>query len=205
MKQLIILGGKSHAAEIIEIITRINHSHKEWDMIGFISIDGQARGNKINEYPVLGSLDVIQRYPKAWFIPEFGFPNLADIPYERLASLVDPNVFIANNAQLGKGCIIYPNCFIGANVQFGDFVFCLSGSIINHDVNIGHKVTLTSGVILGGYANIGNSCYLGQGSNIRQGVNIGHNSLIGMGAVVIRDVLPHSVMVGNPARMIHRK
>jgi len=43
---------------------------------------------------------------------------------------------------------------------------------------------------------------LGSGAIIRNGISIGANSIIGMGAVVLKDVKPNSVMVGNPARFL---
>jgi len=44
--------------------------------------------------------------------------------------------------------------------------------------------------------------YLGQACTIRQFVHIGKDCLIGMGSVVLADVPPNSVMVGNPARKL---
>jgi tetrahydrodipicolinate N-acetyltransferase len=44
--------------------------------------------------------------------------------------------------------------------------------------------------------------YLGQSCTIREFLRIGKQSYIGMGSVVIRDVAPQSMMVGNPARKL---
>ena len=55
---------------------------------------------------------------------------------------------------------------------------------------------------MGGNVNIGSLCYLGSGAIIRNGINIGENSIIGMGSVVLKDVEPSSVIVGNPARLV---
>jgi len=84
-------------------------------------------------------------------------------------------------------------------------VFCLSGCIINHDDMIEPRTILASGVTLAGHVHVESDCYLGQGCTCRQYLRIGRGSLIGMGAVVLDDVAPNSVMVGNPARKLRDK
>lgn len=81
-------------------------------------------------------------------------------------------------------------------------VFVLSGCIINHDDRIGNRVIMASGVSLAGSVLVDDGCYLGQSCSVRQMLTIGKNSLVGMGSVVLRDVPPDSVMVGNPARKL---
>ena len=49
---------------------------------------------------------------------------------------------------------------------------------------------------------IGNDVYIGDNAVIKSGVNIGNGAVIGMGAVVLDNVEPYSVVVGNPARHV---
>lgn len=67
------------------------------------------------------------------------------------------------------------------------------------------RVEITSGVNLAGYVHVEADCYLGQGCTCRQNIRIGRGSLIGMGSVVVKDVPPNSVMVGNPARKLRER
>jgi acetyltransferase-like isoleucine patch superfamily enzyme len=43
---------------------------------------------------------------------------------------------------------------------------------------------------------------IGTGSIILSGVIIGENAMVGAGSVVVHDVPPNTVVVGNPARVI---
>ena len=43
---------------------------------------------------------------------------------------------------------------------------------------------------------------IGSGATILGGVTIGERALVGAGAVVTSDVSPHSIVVGNPARVV---
>jgi acetyltransferase-like isoleucine patch superfamily enzyme len=49
---------------------------------------------------------------------------------------------------------------------------------------------------------IGENCVIGVRSIIMPGVKIGDSCVIGAGAVVTKDVPPHSIVAGNPARVI---
>jgi len=45
-------------------------------------------------------------------------------------------------------------------------------------------------------------CYLGAGSILLPGVTVGEGAVVGAGAVVTRDVPPHTLVAGVPARVI---
>lgn len=95
---------------------------------------------------------------------------------------------------------MFPHGFVGLNAVIGDHVFMLAGCLINHDVVMEDRVVAASAVTLAGSVHIEAGVYLGQSCCVRQFLRIGRNSLIGMGAVVVKDVEPDSVMIGNPAR-----
>jgi len=205
MKDLIILGAGVHAAEMVELIERMNAAVPRWNLLGFIAEEEEAVGGTINGLPVLDWADAWRRYPEAEFALSYGFPRELLPPRERLISVVDPTAFVSRTASIGAGCVIYPHCFVGVNARLGDYVFCLSGSVINHDDVLEDWVTLASGAALAGSVHVERDCYLGQGCSVRQLLRIGRGSTIGMGAVVVRDVPPDSVMVGNPARRLEKE
>ena len=49
---------------------------------------------------------------------------------------------------------------------------------------------------------VGPDCWIGMGVCILPGVTIGDGCVVGAGAVVVKDLEPYSVAVGNPARAI---
>lgn len=51
---------------------------------------------------------------------------------------------------------------------------------------------------------IGDDAWIGAGAIIMNGVTIGEGAIIGCGSVVIRDVEPHTVVAGNPAKVIKK-
>lgn len=205
MRDLIILGTGVHGAEMAEIVARVNAATPTWNLLGYLAAtpeQAQRAGACLHGYPVLGVVAELERFPTAALVPDNGFPRSLALPLKRLVSLIDPSAFVSCTATIGRGCVIYPGCYIGLNARLGDWVFALSGSIINHDDVIEERTVLASGVNLAGGVHVEADCYLGQACTIRQHLRIGRGSLIGMGAVVLKDVPPNSVMVGNPARRL---
>lgn len=204
MRDLIILGTNVHAAEMVEIVARVNAAGPTWNLLGLVaSGEGPPEERReINGCPVLGTAPNLKEHPDAALVPCNEWPKSLRVPGEQLASLIDPSCFVSRTATVGAGCVIYPGCFIGLNAVLGDGVFALSGCVINHDVRLADHVVLASGVLLAGGVRVEKDCYLGQGCTVRQNLRIGRGSLVGMGSVVVEDVPPGIVVAGNPARKL---
>ncbi|MBN1248081.1 MAG: hypothetical protein JXC32_10520 [Anaerolineae bacterium] len=202
MQSLIILGAGPHAQEMADIVAQINGRQPTWQLEGFLvpaaeaGRVGQVTGSGM---PVLGTYADLTDYPDAVFAMEYGCGR-PPVARERVVSLVASSAFVAYTARIGAGCVIYPGCFVGHNAVLGDRVFVLSGAVINHDCHLEDEVTVCTNVSLAGHVYVARGAYLGQACTIRQHLRIGQESLVGMGSVVVKDVAPHAVVMGNPAR-----
>ena len=52
---------------------------------------------------------------------------------------------------------------------------------------------------------VGHDVWIGRNALIKQGVTIGNGAVVGMGSVVTKDVLPYSIVGGNPAKLIRMR
>lgn len=103
---------------------------------------------------------------------------------------------------------IYPKTRIGKGLYIGH-----DGPIIvNPDAIIGNNVNIAAGVVIGqenrgkriGAPKIGNQVWIGANSVIVGNINIGDDVLIAPLSYVNIDVPSHSIVIGNPAKIIKK-
>src|SRR2546422_2469578 len=107
------------------------------------------------------------------------------------------NVFIGNRVVIGANCRIQNHVSVFDNVTLEDDVFCGPSMVFTNVVNprshVSRKHEFRDTLVKCG-ATLGANC------TIVCGVTIGEYAFVGAGAVITRDVKPHAVMVGVPAR-----
>ncbi len=99
-------------------------------------------------------------------------------------------------ANFGLVCLDVATITIGDDVQIGPNVQLLTPT---HPVAAGprrDKWEAARPIV------IGDNVWLGGGAIVLPGVTIGANTVVGAGAVVVRDLPPDVVAVGNPARVV---
>lgn len=101
-------------------------------------------------------------------------------------------VKVQNHASLFEGVTIEDGVFIGPHVCFSNDMYPRA---ITPD---GKLKTATDWIVTPTLVKYGAS--IGAGAVIVCGVTIGEFALVGAGAVVTRDIAPHTLVFGNPAR-----
>jgi maltose O-acetyltransferase len=113
----------------------------------------------------------------------------------------------AREPIIGTGCVIgwgsiidcAAQVTIGDNTFFGHRVMILTGT---HDyMKFGEERRDTIGARP---VTIGNGVWIASGAIICPGVTIGDNAVVGAGSVVMKNVLPYTMVAGNPAIKIRK-
>lgn len=124
-------------------------------------------------------------------------------------------------SHLMSTCKVGERCNIGQNVYIDSHTVIGNGVKIQNNVSVYHGVIIEDDVFLGPsmvFTNVINprsfierkdefkktfirrGATIGANATILCGIEIGAYAMIGAGAVVTKNVLPYSVMTGNPAR-----
>ena len=107
------------------------------------------------------------------------------------------NVYLGNKVIIGDNCRVQNNVSIYDNVYLEDDVFCgpsvVFTNVINPRAFVSRKDSYRDTRVRRGAA-------LGANCTIVCGVTLGEYSFVGAGAVVTKDVAPHCLVIGVPAR-----
>ena len=124
-------------------------------------------------------------------------------------------VHVRGGAKIGRDVIIGKGCYIDTGVVIGDrckiqnLVSVYNGVIIEDEVFVGPHAVFTNDMmpravgeweLVKTYVKKGAS--IGANATIVCGITIGEYAMIGAGAVVTKDVPPHALVVGVPAKII---
>ena len=106
------------------------------------------------------------------------------------------------NIKLGKGVFINAGCQFQdqGGITIGDDVLIGPQTIIatlNHDPDPGKRGGMFAKPVV-----IGDKVWLGARVTICPGVTIGEGAIVGAGAVVTKDVPPHTLVAGVPAKVV---
>ncbi len=125
-------------------------------------------------------------------------------------------VHVREGAKIGKHCVLGKDVYVDHYVTIGD------GVKIQNGVSVYHGVTLQDEVFVGPNAVFTNDLLprshhttwrvvetvvekgasIGANATIVCGVRLGEYCMIGAGTVVLKNVPPHALVVGNPGRLI---
>jgi acetyltransferase-like isoleucine patch superfamily enzyme len=109
-------------------------------------------------------------------------------------------------------------CWTGATLAIGDGTYlnrnteivAAKSVRIGRDCKIARDViimdtdqhALPGGELIARSVEVGDRVWIGARAIILKGVTVGHDAVIAAGAIVTRDVPPHAVVAGNPARVV---
>lgn len=207
MKNLIVFGAGDLGKFIVYNIEMFD---PEYNILGFMDQDTNKIGGELCGLPIF-DIDYLKssQIEDLSIVIAISSPTAKEAILKKLElynlkfpNFISPDSWISKGVKKGRGILIYPNSTIDFEAEIGDFVTINAGCSIGHNVSIGKFSTLAPGVNLAGFTKIEEKANLGIGSCTIQKIKVGSCSTIGGQAMLIKDVEPHSTVVGVPAKII---
>ncbi|MCU0543040.1 MAG: gamma carbonic anhydrase family protein [Oscillatoriaceae cyanobacterium Prado104] len=124
------------------------------------------------------------------------------------AAFVAEGAVVMGSVEVGEGASIWYGAVVRGDIErisIGRSTNIQDGAILHGDpgkptvledfVTVGHRAVIHSAYIEQG-------CLIGIGAIVLDGVRVGTGSIVGAGAVVTKDVPPHTLVAGVPAKRI---
>jgi len=118
---------------------------------------------------------------------------------------------IGEDVVVGRGSLVENDTEVGARTKIQADAYVTAYSLLEEDVFIAPCVVTANDNFMGRTERrhalrrgptIRRGARIGAAAVLLPGIEIGQEAFVGAGAVVIRDVAPRAVVVGNPARQI---
>jgi sugar O-acyltransferase (sialic acid O-acetyltransferase NeuD family) len=212
IEDLIIIGAGGSAGDIVWMVEELNHVSPRWRLRGFLDDDPAKQDASVCGLPVLGPVAAAMDMPSARFvvgIAHYRRPLVRaevvarlNLPRERFATLIHPSASISPRARVGVGSLIFHNVLVCHGASVGDHTYLSPYSLVSHDAVVEDNATMAPGASLCGGSRLGAGAYAGARCAIKDGITIGPGAVVGIGSIVIRDVAPHGIVAGNPARSV---
>jgi sugar O-acyltransferase (sialic acid O-acetyltransferase NeuD family) len=202
---LVIVGAGGHGREAAWAFIQ---DHPVRDFLGFL--DDRPAATTPEGWPIIGGVAEWPRHQRACFLVAVNGTRLRRelvalmrrLGEPRWFTLLHPGAKMHSSCRIGPGSMVLEGARVTVSVAIGEFVIVNRGVQIGHDTRVGSYASLNPGAIVGGGVSIGEGVEIGSGASVRQGTEIGAGATVGMGAVVVSNLAPNEVAVGNPARVL---
>ncbi|GAA4018258.1 acetyltransferase [Deinococcus rubellus] len=199
MSGILVVGAGGHAKVVIATLLAAGETVE-----GLLDDQPSRWGSMVLGYPVLGSLEQLEK-PDSRAILAIGNNRVRQTLSERYpemawVSAVHPNSVVHSSVRLGAGSVIFAGAVVQPDTTIGNHVIVNTAATVDHDCVLEDYVHIAPGTHLAGQVRLEQGAFLGIGSAAAPGVRVGAWATVGAGSVVIRDLPPHCVAVGVPAR-----
>lgn len=198
MAEVYVLGAGGHAKVVIATLRSAGHR-----VLGAFSDRADDHGKNVLAVPVLGPIASIEEHPPAPTVIAIGDnrarQRLATMPLDWI-SCVHPSATVHESAVIGPGSVVFAGAVVQPEARIGSHAILNTACTIDHECQLEDFAQVAPGAHLGGNCHVGEGAFIGLGASIIHGMHIGAWAVVGAGAAVVRDVPPHTTVVGVPAR-----
>lgn len=207
--KLAIYGTGGSGKEAYEIFEECPEEKSKWDEIVFIDDTMESGEFKFCRRFTFEDFKRVLTPEQVRIVIAVGEPKSRETLYNRIVSngytfgnIVHRNAVINKSALLGKGIVLQDGVKISAEAEISDNVCINPRTIVGHNAKIGKHCQISANVFLAGSSKIEECVFVGVSACVREHIIVGAHSIVAMGAIVLKDIRPYKIFIGNPGREI---
>jgi sugar O-acyltransferase (sialic acid O-acetyltransferase NeuD family) len=209
MKNLLIIGARGFGRKVFSLAETSIGYNKDFIIKGFLD-DYTIALDDFDNYPeIVSSVEDYIVQDNDVFVCALG-----DVVWKKkyiemilkkggkFTNLIHPSCIINTNVQLGVGNIFFNGVTICNDSIINNFISIQSNTVVGHDTKIEDFCHINSFSFTGGYSIIHNEVTLHTRATVLPRIQVYQKSIVGAGAVVNKNVLEGTTVVGVPAKPI---
>jgi len=213
-KKIAIVGAGGFARELKWLIDDINAVLPAYLFAGYLVSDVSLLGEHDSRDEVLGDFSWLENHGKSvdCLAMGIGTPSSKIKVADQLSKafptidwpvLIHPSVKMdRGSCTFGQGAVICAGSIGTVNLRIGAYAMINLSCTIGHEAVLGKGCVLNPTVNISGGVSLEEGVLIGTGAQVLQYVRVGKYATVGAGAVVTKDVMPGSTVVGIPAKPI---
>jgi len=123
-----------------------------------------------------------------------------------IPTLIHPTAVVSKYSSIEEGVAIHVNAVVQADASIKKDTVLSYNTSVSHNSTIGEACYLAFNSTIGAYIDVQDFVLIGQAAAIISDKleYIGHHSIVGAGSVIIKNVEPNSIVVGNPGKVLKK-
>lgn len=199
MKRIAVIGAGGHARVVVDLAEMLG-----LQIIGAADDDPTKR---LYDLPHLGPPAALRLEPGVVAVLAIGSNAVRQRLAARLTglkwdSLVHPHAVVSLRATVQPGAVVFAGAVVQADTLIGAHAIVNTAASVDHDCQVGAFAHIGPGAVLAGGVSLEEGAFAGAGSVVLPGVRLGAWCTLGAGGVAARNVPPHEVHAGVPARKL---
>ena len=205
-----IYGSGGAGKDTLDLLEETPEERAKWEET--VLIDDTVPSGEYRSYRRFTFEDLQKTFPpdRVRIVIAVGEPKYREALYNRVKEagwfmappLLHRLAFASESAVLGEGVVLQDGVRVGPEAVLGANTYINHRSMIGHNSNIGKHCQISANVMISGFVDIGDQVFAGLSACIRDHTSVGEHSILSMGSMVMKDVRPYRIVMGNPAREI---
>lgn len=199
-----VIEAKKQTPVVVILLRRIEEE------VPFLKVNGENATVLIGEAKQIFDWLVQKEWKPDWVFQDRCNSKIPLLDLAGLEARVEPGAIIREGAVIQKQAVILMGAVVNIGAVIGEETMVDMNAVIGSGAQIGSHCHIGAGAVISGMMEpackvpvvIEDHVLIGANATVLEGVRVGAGAVVAAGSVVVRDVEPHTIVAGVPARFL---